>query len=77
MSRVSAPTKEAVSTRGILQESAPTQKATSPTVIEPVLSKLKDLGITKAFGVAGTSLFPLRMQSLVFPVSTGSDAATS
>jgi hypothetical protein len=44
MSRVSAPTKEVVSTKGILQESAPTQKPTSPTVIEHVLSRLKDLG---------------------------------
>jgi hypothetical protein len=62
MSRMSAPTKEAaVPTKGILQESAPTQKATSPTVIDHVLSRLKDLGITKVFGVAGTSPFPLRM----------------
>src|SRR6202008_1950606 len=59
MSRVFAPTKEAVSTKGILQESAPTQKATSPTVIEHVLSRLKDLGITKVFGVAGDFAFPI------------------
>ena len=43
MSRVSAPTDEA--TNGILQESASTQKATSPTVVEHVLSRLKDVGI--------------------------------
>jgi hypothetical protein len=49
MSRVSAPTKEAMSTKGILRESTPTQKATSPTVMEHVLSRLKDIGITKVF----------------------------
>jgi hypothetical protein len=60
MSRVSAPTKEAVSTRGILHESAPIQKATSPTVIEHVLSRLKDIGISKVFGVAGGLCFSHR-----------------
>ena len=54
MSRVSAPTKEAArSTKEILEESAATQQATSPTVIDHVLSRLKDIGITKVFGVAG------------------------
>src|SRR6201987_2948381 len=52
MSRVSAPTE-------ILQESAPTQQATSPTVIDHVLSRLKDIGITKVFGVAGDFAFPI------------------
>src|ERR1700758_3382731 len=59
MSPLSNPTKEAVSTRGILQELTPTQKATSPTVIEHVLSRLKDIGITKVFGVAGDFAFPI------------------
>src|SRR6201982_2096783 len=59
MSRTSAPTKEAVSTRGILQGSTPRQEATSPTVIEHVLSRLKDIGIAKVFGVAGDFAFPI------------------
>ena len=67
MSRVSAPTKEAVSTRGILHESAPIQKATSPTVIEHVLSRLKDLGISKVFGVAGDFAFPIEDAIVGFP----------
>src|SRR5580658_9693775 len=56
---VSAPAKEAGSAKGISQESAPRQKATSPTVIEHVLSRLKDVGITKVFGVAGDFAFPI------------------
>src|SRR6201984_18373 len=67
MSRVSAPTKEAVSTKGILQDSAPTQKATSPTVIDHVLSRLKDLGISKVFGVAGDFAFPIEDAIVGFP----------
>lgn len=59
MSPVSTPIKEAASTKGKLHESAPTQKATSPTVIEHVLSRLKDVGITKVFGVAGDYAFPI------------------
>jgi hypothetical protein len=49
MSRVSAPTREAVSSKEMLQES--TQSST--TVIEHVLSRLKGIGISKVFGVAG------------------------
>src|SRR5580704_12811405 len=68
MSRVSAPTKEATgSTTGILQESTPTQKATSPTVVEHVLSRLKDIGITKVFGVAGDFAFPIEDAIVGFP----------
>src|SRR5580704_14858318 len=67
MSRVSALTNEEVSTRGILQESAPTQKATSPTVIEHVLSRLKDIGITKVFGVAWDFAFPIEDAIVGFP----------
>ncbi len=67
MSRVSAPTKEAISTKGIMQESVPTQKATSPTVIDHVLSRLKDIGITKVFGVAGDFAFPIEDAIVGFP----------
>lgn len=67
MSRVSALTSEAPSTRGTLQESAPTQKATSPTVIDHVLSRLKDLGISKVFGVAGDFAFPIEDAIVGFP----------
>ena len=67
MSRVSAPTKEAVSTKETLQESAPTQKAASTTVIEHVLSRLKDLGISKVFGVAGDFAFPIDDAIVNFP----------
>src|ERR1700740_1743471 len=55
MSRVSAPTREAVSSKEMLQES--TQSST--TVIEHVLSRLKDIGISKVFGVAGDFAFPI------------------
>src|SRR5579863_7647329 len=67
MSRVSAPTKEAISTKGIMQESVPTQKATSPTVIDHVLSRLKDIGISKVFGVAGDFAFPIEDAIVNFP----------
>lgn len=67
MSLVSAPTKEAVSTKGILQESTPTRKTASTTVIEHVLSRLKDLGISKVFGVAGDFAFPIDDAVLAFP----------
>lgn len=67
MSPVSAPTKEAVSTKGILQESAPTQKTASTTVIEHVLSRLKDLGISKVFGVAGDFAFSIDDAIVNFP----------
>src|ERR1700739_2636415 len=67
MSRVSAPTKEAASSRTILQESVPTQKAKSPTVIEHVLSRLKDLGVSKVFGVAGDFAFPIEDAIVALP----------
>jgi indolepyruvate decarboxylase len=67
MSHVSAPTREAPSASGILQEPTPTEKATSPTVIEHVLSRLKDLGITKVFGVAGDFAFPIEDAIVGFP----------
>jgi hypothetical protein len=54
-SKISPP--EAVVTKGVLQDSQPTQKAKSSTVIEHVLSSLKDLGISKVFGVAGDFAF--------------------
>ena len=55
MQRVSARTKEAVSSKEIFQES--TQSST--TVIEHVLSRLKEIGISKVFGVAGDFAFPI------------------
>src|ERR1700720_1766527 len=55
MSRVSAPTKEEVSSKERLLDS--TQSST--TVIEHVLSSLKDIGISKVFGVAGDFAFPI------------------
>ena len=55
MSRISAPTKEAVSSEDGLQD--PTKSPT--TVIEHVLSRLKDIGISKVFGVAGDFAFPI------------------
>jgi len=67
MSNVSAPTKEAVSTKGTSQDSAPTQKAASTTVVEHVLSRLKDLGISNVFGVAGDFAFPIEDAIVGFP----------
>ena len=67
MSSASNPIKRTVSTKGILQESVPTQQSTSPTVIEHVLSRLKDLGITKVFGVAGDFAFPIEDAIVGFP----------
>jgi indolepyruvate decarboxylase len=67
MSPVSTATKETVSRTGILQESVPTQKAKSTTVIDHVLSRLKDLGITKVFGVAGDFAFPIEDAIVGFP----------
>jgi hypothetical protein len=55
MSTVSAPRKEAVSTKGRSQNLGPTQKV--ETVIEHVLSRFKDIGISKVFGVAGDFAF--------------------
>jgi indolepyruvate decarboxylase len=67
MSLVSAPTAEAVSTKGRSQQSAPTQKAASTTVIEHVLSRLKDLGISKVFSVAGDFAFSIDDAIVNFP----------
>ena len=55
MLRVSVATKEAVSSKEILQDS--TQSST--TVIEHVLSRLKDIGISKVSGVAGDFAFSI------------------
>jgi hypothetical protein len=55
MSRVSAATKEAASGKDISQDSA----RSSTTVIEHVLSRLKGIGISKVFGVAGDFAFPI------------------
>src|SRR5580698_3163620 len=63
MSRVSARTKEAVSSKEILQD--PMQSST--TVIEHVLSRLKDIGISKVFGVAGDFAFPIEDVIVGFP----------
>jgi len=67
MPSVSAPTAEAVSTKGKLQDSAPTRKAASTTVIEHVLSRLKEHGISKVFGVAGDFAFPIEDAIVKFP----------
>jgi indolepyruvate decarboxylase len=56
-----------VLTKGISHESSPKQQATSPTVIEHVLSRLKDLGISKVFGVAGDFAFPIEDAIVAFP----------
>src|SRR5580698_4146917 len=63
MSPVSAPTKEAVPSKEILQDS----KQSSTTVIEHVLSRLKDIGISKVFGVAGDFAFPIEDAIVGFP----------
>ena len=69
MSRVSAPTREAAvpQPKEYCKSSAPTQKAKSPTVIEHVLSRLKDIGITKVFGVAGDFALPIEDAIVGFP----------
>ena len=58
---------EAVSTKGIRDDLAKTQKAASTNVIEHVLSRLKDLGISKVFGVAGDFAFPIEDAIVNFP----------
>jgi len=67
MSRVSSPAAEPVSTKGILHEPTPPKKAASTTVIEYVLSRLKDIGISKVFGVAGDYAFPVGDAIVSFP----------
>ena len=59
MSSVSAPPKRAESIKETLHEPSRTKQTGSITVIEHVLSRLKDLGITKVFGVAGDFAFPI------------------
>ena len=56
-----------MSTKGTSQDSTPTQKATSTTVIEHVLSRLKDLGISKVFSVAGDFAFSIDDAIVNFP----------
>jgi indolepyruvate decarboxylase len=59
MSRTSSSTRESASTKGILHEPAPAKTPASTTVIEYVLSRLKQIGISKVFGVAGDYAFPI------------------
>jgi indolepyruvate decarboxylase len=66
MSRVSSPTAEPA-TKGVLHESDPSEKASSTTVIEHVLSRLKDIGITKIFGVPGDFSFAVNDAIVNFP----------
>jgi indolepyruvate decarboxylase len=63
MSRVSS----APSTKGILHESVASGKKASPTVIEHVLSRLRDIGISEVFGVAGDYAFPIGDAVVSFP----------
>ena len=67
MSSLSAPTKRAASTKEISHGSSPTRQTVSTTVIDHVLSRLKDLGITKVFGVAGDFAFPIEDAIVGFP----------
>jgi len=67
MSGVSTPTKRAASTKETLHEPSATRQTGSTTVIDHVLSRLKDLGITKVFGVAGDFAFPIEDAIVGFP----------
>jgi indolepyruvate decarboxylase len=67
MSGVSASTKRAASTKETLHEPSATRQTGSTTVINLVLSRLKDLGITKVFGVAGDFAFPVEDAIVGFP----------
>jgi len=67
MSSVSASTKRGAPTKEILHEPSPTRQTRPTTVIENVLSRLKDLGITKVFGVAGDFAFPIEDAIVGFP----------
>jgi indolepyruvate decarboxylase len=67
MSSVSASTKRGAPTKEILHEPSPTRQTRPTTVIEHVLSRLKDLGITKVFGVAGDFAFPIEDAIVGFP----------
>jgi indolepyruvate decarboxylase len=59
MARASCPAAEPVSSKVAERNPAPSPKAGSTTVIEYVLSRLKDIGISKIFGVAGDYAFPI------------------
>jgi len=59
MPHVSSVAAEPSSSKGILHESVPSKNAASTTVIGHVLSRLKDIGITKIFGVPGDYAFPV------------------
>jgi len=67
MSGVSTSTKRPASTKEILHEPSATRQTGSTTVIDLVLSRLKDLGITKVFGVAGDFAFPIEDAIVGFP----------
>jgi indolepyruvate decarboxylase len=66
MSHVST-SAAAPATRGVLHESGPSEKTASTTVIEHVLSRLKDIGITKIFGVPGDYDFTVGDAIVNFP----------
>jgi len=59
MPHLSTPAAESTSTKGVLHEPSPRKTTSSTTVIEHVLSRLKDIGISKVFGVAGDYAFPI------------------
>jgi len=67
MSGVSTSTKRAASTKETLHEPSAPRQTGSTTVIDHVLSRLKDLGITKVFGVAGDFAFPIEDAIVGFP----------
>jgi len=59
MSRVSTPPNRPASTRDTSHGPLPAIQVASITVIDHVLSRLKDIGIAKVFGVAGDFAFPI------------------
>jgi len=67
MLRASAMAAEALSTNATSHDSSPSGKAAHTTVIQHVLSRLKDLGISKVFGVAGDFAFPIEDAIVNFP----------
>jgi indolepyruvate decarboxylase len=67
MLRASAVAAEALSTNATSNDSAPSGKAAHTTVIQHVLSRLKDIGISKVFGVAGDFAFPIEDAIVNFP----------
>jgi indolepyruvate decarboxylase len=64
MSRISSAEPQI---KGILHESHPSEKTATTTVIQHVLSRLKDLGITKIFGVPGDYDFTVSDAIVNFP----------